>query len=90
MTEQDAIETLLALGNSTVLTPVSTPTRPMVTVEKPAITPERSLKPAGYKRVRSDLIHIIYESEKGERMMVPLAKGENSDVFNTRRRGRGR
>lgn len=57
----------------------------MVTVEKPAITPERSLKPAGYKRVRSDLIHVIYESEKGERMMVPLAKGENSDVFNARR-----
>ena len=48
-------------------------------------TPEKSFKAAGYKRVREGLIHVLYESEEGDVMAVPLAKGENSDVFNARR-----
>ena len=48
-------------------------------------TPEKSFKAAGYKRVRPGLIHVLYESEEGDTLVVPLAKGENSEVFNARR-----
>ena len=86
MTEQDAVESLVALGHS-VSTPVSTPVRCTTSAQRTLDigTPEKSFKAAGYKRVREGLIHVLYESEEGDVMAVPLAKGENSDVFNARR-----
>jgi hypothetical protein len=81
MTEQDAVESLVALGNSVTLVRCST----SATRTKDLSTPEKSFKAAGYKRVRENLIHVMYESEEGDVMAVPLAKGENLDVFNARR-----
>tara|TARA_B100000513_G_C11887784_1_gene181338 strand:- start:658 stop:1317 length:660 start_codon:yes stop_codon:yes gene_type:complete len=87
MTEQDAIESLVALGNSVSTTPASTPVRCTANAQRTVEigTPEKSFKAAGYKRVREGLIHVLYESEEGDVMAVPLAKGENSEVFNARR-----
>lgn len=86
MSELDAAESLVALGNP-VSTPVSTPIRCTTSAKRTLDlgTPKKSFKAAGYKRLREGLIQVLYESEDGDVMAVPLAKGENSDVFNARR-----
>jgi hypothetical protein len=90
MEEYAAIQTLVAMSANQ-----STPSRPttsndaQTTGSKRSLslsnTPEKKFKAAGYTRVRPGLINVLFQSSEGDTMVVPLAKGDTSDVFDARR-----